>query len=188
MQNMGTILAKIGSNLKQLRLRRHLSTRELASRSGVSHSTISLIERDKISPTVDTLQAVLDALGSRLSEFLSSISEGASSPFYRADDMPEIGNPESISYKIIGLNHPYRSIQFLHETYAVGADSGEMLTHVAQEAGYVMSGQIEVTVGHETRILERGDGYYFDSQSFHRFRNVGRTTAKIISAISPPTY
>lgn len=181
-------MAKIGENLRRLRLRRHLSTRELASRSGISHSTISLIERDKISPTIDTLQAVLDALGSRLSEFLSGIREGGASPFYRADDLPEIGNPENISYKIIGLNHPYRSIQFLNETYAIGADSGEMLTHVAQETGYVMSGQIEVTVGQATRVLEKGDGYYFDSREFHRFRNVGFTKAEIISAISPPSY
>lgn len=181
-------MAKIGSNLKRLRLRRHLSTRELANRSGISHSTISLIERDKISPTIDTLQAILDALGSRLSEFLSGIREGGSSPFYRARDLPEIGNPANISYKIIGLDHAYRSIQFLNETYAVDADSGEMLTHVAQEAGYVMSGQIEVTVGQATRVLEKGDGYYFDSREFHRFRNVGSTKAEIISAISPPSY
>ena len=181
-------MAKVGNTLKQLRLRRHLSTRELASRSGVSHSTISLIERDKISPTIDTLQAVLDALGSRLAEFLGGILEGVSSPFYRAADLPEIGNPENISYKIIGLDHPYRSFQFLNETYAVGADSGEMLTHVAQEAGYMTSGQIEVTVGDETRVLGKGDGYYFDSRQFHRFRNVGNTKAEIISAISPPSY
>lgn len=181
-------MAKIGSNLKRLRLRRHLSTRELASRSGISHSTIPLIERDKISPTINTLQAILDALGSRLPEFLSGIREGGASPFYRADDLPEIGNPESISYKIIGLDHTYRSIQFLKETYAIGADSGKMLTHVAQEAGYVISGQIEVTVGQAKCVLGKGDGYYFDSREFHRFRNVGETKAEIISAISPPSY
>ncbi|SEM32537.1 transcriptional regulator, XRE family with cupin sensor [Roseovarius azorensis] len=181
-------MAKIGVNLRRLRQRRHLSTRELASRSGVSHSTISLIERDQISPTVDTLQAVLDALGSRLSEFLSGVREGGTSPFYRAEDLPEIGNPDNISYKIIGLDHVFRSIQFLHETYSVGADSGEMLTHVAQEAGFVMTGQVEVTVGQATRVLNRGDGYYFDSREFHRFRNVGSTKAEIISAISPPSY
>lgn len=181
-------MAKIGANLKRLRLRRHLSTRELASRSGVSHSTVSLIERDQISPTVDTLQAVLDALGSRLSEFLSGVREGGASPFYRAAELPEIGNPDSISYKIIGLDHPFRSIQFLQESYSVGADSGEMLTHVAQEAGFVLAGEVEVTVGQATRVLTPGDGYYFDSREFHRFRNVGSTKAEIISAISPPSY
>jgi len=181
-------MAKIGGNLRRLRQRRHLSTRELASRSGISHSTISLIERDRISPTVDTLQAVLDALGSRLSEFLSGVREAGSSPFYPAEDLPEIGNPDNISYKIIGLDHPFRSIQFLRETYSVGADSGEMLTHVAQEVGFVMTGQVEVTVGATARVLNQGDGYYFDSRELHRFRNVGATKAEIISAISPPSY
>jgi transcriptional regulator with XRE-family HTH domain len=181
-------MAKIGDKLKRLRLRRHLSTRELASRSGISHSTISLIERDKISPSVDTLQAVLDALGSRLAEFLSEIREAGASPFYLSEELPEIGNPDNISYRIIGLNHPHRSIQILKETYAIGADSGEMLTHVAQEGGYIMSGEVELTVGATTRVLRKGDGYYFDSRELHRFRNVGAQKAEIFSAISPPSY
>ncbi|WP_417425535.1 cupin domain-containing protein, partial [Hoeflea sp.] len=76
----------------------------------------------------------------------------------------------------------------LRETYAVGADSGELLSHVAQEAGCVVSGAIELTVGNQCRVLHKGDGYYFDSRELHRFRNVGKTTAEVISAISPPSY
>ena len=126
-------MAKIGYALKSLRLRRQLSMRELALRSGVSHTTISMMERDAISPTIDTLQAVLDALGSRLAEFLGGVRQGAGSPFYPAEDMPEIGNPDTISYRLIGLNHPYRSFQFLRESYAVGADTGEMLSHARRK-------------------------------------------------------
>lgn len=188
MDHAVNIMPKIGANLRELRKRRQLSIRELAVRSGVAHSTISLIERDAVSPSVDTLQAVLDALGSRASEFLGGIEGGAGSPFYLAEDLPEIGNPETISYRLIGLNHPYRAIQFLKETYAVGADTGIMLSHVAQETGYVLSGRIELTVRDECRVLSRGDGYYFDSREPHRFRNVGDTIAEIVSAISPPTY
>lgn len=171
-----------------LRLRRQLSMRELAIRSGVSHTTISLIERDAISPTIDTMQAILEALGSRLAEFLGGVRDGGGSPFYPADELPEIGNPDTISYQLIGLNHPYRSFQFLKETYAIGADSGQMLSHIAQEAGCVTAGWVEVTVGGQTRELRKGDGYYFDSREPHRFRNVGPGPAEIISAISPPSY
>jgi transcriptional regulator with XRE-family HTH domain len=181
-------MAKIGKDLKALRERRQLSMRELALRSGVTHTTISMIERDAISPSIDTLQAILDALGSRLAEFLGGLRDGSSSPFYPAQDIPEIGNPETISYRLIGLNHPYRSFQFLKETYAVGADSGEVLSHVAQEAGFVVSGRVEVTVGNQTRELRAGDGYYFDSREPHRFRNTGQSKAEIVSAISPPSY
>ena len=40
-------MALIGVHLKELRSRRKLTVRELATRSGISHASISLIERDK---------------------------------------------------------------------------------------------------------------------------------------------
>nr|WP_246591857.1 helix-turn-helix domain-containing protein [Aminobacter anthyllidis] len=43
-------MPKIGSKLRELRRRRDLGVRELAIRSGISHSTISLMERDKNQP------------------------------------------------------------------------------------------------------------------------------------------
>ena len=63
-------MPNVGSKLRELRLRRKLGVRELADRSGISHSTISLIERDKISPSLDTLSAVLDASGITLTSSL----------------------------------------------------------------------------------------------------------------------
>lgn len=60
---------KIGDRLRELRQRRKLSVRAVALRSGVSHSSVSLIERDLISPSLDTLHAILDALGTTLSGF-----------------------------------------------------------------------------------------------------------------------
>ncbi len=76
----------------------------------------------------------------------------------------------------------------LHETYATGADTGEAISHAAQEAGVVVVGTVEITVGARQRRLSAGDAYYFDSQTPHRFRNVGEEEARIVSAITPPTY
>lgn len=181
-------MAKIGQNLKALRIRRQLSIRDLALRAGVTHTTISLIEKDRISPTIDTLQAIVDALGSKLTEFLSGLPEERSSPFYPSSELLEIGNPSSISYQLIGLNHPNRTFQFLKETYAPGATSGEPVSHIAQEAGYVLSGSIMLIVDDQSSILQKGDGYYFDSQKPHSFYNIGTENAEIVSAISPPSY
>ncbi|AUH64998.1 cupin domain-containing protein [Paracoccus zhejiangensis] len=181
-------MAKIGRQLKELRSRRQLSIRVLAARSGVSHSTISLIERDQISPTIDTLGAILDALGTTIVGFMSSGRTAQANPFYRADDLPEIGGSDGISYKIIGLNFPARQIQFLKESYRPGADSGGGLSHAAEEAGYVLAGRVELTVGEKIAILEAGDAYYFDSRQEHRFRNIGGTIAEIVSAVTPPNY
>ena len=182
-------MATIGPRLHELRRRRGLSVRELAARSGVSHSAISLMERDQISPSVDTLSAVLDALGSTLTAFFSELE--SSLPyriFHRRDELVEIGKTGAISYRMIGAGHPNRQLLMLHETYVPGADTGEAVSHAAQEAGMVISGTAEVTVGAESRVLAKGDGYYFDSRLPHRFRNCGDTPCEIVSAITPPTY
>lgn len=182
-------MPQIGPKLKELRGRRHLGIRELALRSGVSHSTISLIERDRMSPSVETLGAILDALGTTLSGFFADLqSTLPHSPFYRAADFVEIGQANSISYRVIGINHPNRQILMLHETYVPGADTGAAVAHSAQEAGMVLRGAVEITVGDQTRVLEAGDGYYFDSREQHRFRNLTGGPSEILSAITPPTY
>jgi transcriptional regulator with XRE-family HTH domain len=182
-------MPRIGRHIKDLRTRRKLTVRELAARSGISHATISLIERDRTSPSIDTLSAITDSLGTTLVGFFEDIQQSApSSPFYTADELVEIGATRSISYRMLGVNQPNRHILMLHEVYEVGADTGEAFTHKSQEAGFVLQGEVELTVGTESRVLRKGDGYYFDSQQPHRFRNVGKTRAEIISAVSPPTY
>ena len=182
-------MPKVGTKLAEMRHRRNLGIRELAARSGISHSTISLLERDRMSPSLDTLSAILEALGSTLVGFFSELQSTIPySPFYTADDLVEIGQENSVSYKMIGVNHPDRQILMLHETYVAGADSGQAFSHSAQETGMVTQGAIEVTVGEQCRVLQKGDGYYFDSRLPHRFRNVLDEQSEIVSAVTPPTY
>jgi transcriptional regulator with XRE-family HTH domain len=80
-------MPRIGTKLHELRRRRSLSVREVAKRSGVSHSAISLIERDRMSPSVDTLTAILDALGTTLTGFFLDLQSNLpASPFYGTSD------------------------------------------------------------------------------------------------------
>lgn len=80
-------------------------------------------------------------------------------------------------------------LQMLHETYEPGADTGEELyTHEAEEAGLVVSGQVELTVGEEVATLKAGDGYIFDSRKPHRFRNKSKKRCVIVSACTPPSF
>ena len=142
-----------------------------------------------MSPSVDTLGAILEAMGSTLTGFFSELGETVPhSPFYRAEDLPEIGRADGISYRMVGINHPNRKLLMLRETYQPGADTGEAFSHKAQEAGIVTAGVVEVSVGERTRLLRAGDAYYFDSERPHRFRNPGSDPAELISAITPPTY
>jgi mannose-6-phosphate isomerase-like protein (cupin superfamily) len=63
-----------------------------------------------------------------------------------------------------------------------------MLGHDGEEAGVVIRGRIEITVGEARRVLGPGDAYYYDSRTPHRFRNIGKEPCEIISVCTPPNF
>jgi transcriptional regulator with XRE-family HTH domain len=180
----------IGTRLQRVRRTKNLSQRELAKRVGVTNSTISLIEQNKVSPSVSSLKKVLDGIPISLADFFTLDAEGdtADSAFYRAGQLPDLGS-DAIHYFLVGQRHPRRQMCILREVMPPGADTGDaMLAHDGEEGGVVVQGRVEVTVGDEVQELGPGDGYYFESRRPHRFRNIGDTDAVIVSASTPPTF
>lgn len=180
----------IGARLQLVRKSKSLSQRELAKRVGVTNSTISLIEQNKVSPSVSSLKKVLDGIPISLADFFTLDLETGSGdePFYVADDLPDVGNND-IHYFLVGQRRPQRQMCILREVMPPGSDTGEsMLSHDGEEGGVIVSGQVEVTVGDRIRVLLPGDAYYFESRTPHRFRNVGDTPAVIVSANTPATF
>lgn len=187
----------IGQRLRAARTARGLSQRELARKAGVTNGLISQIEQNRSSPSVSSLKRILDAMPLSLAEFFSHGDEDRKRIFFRSSELLEL-NPERllrrrglagrISLLQIG-NGAGHAIQMLYEHYEPGADTGsEGYTHKGEEAGIVISGRIEVTVGGETAELGPGDAYRFDSTVPHRFRNRGKEVCTLISACSPPTF
>lgn len=178
----------LGARLRQLRGDRGFSQRELAKRASVTNSTISLIEQNSVSPSVSSLKKILDAMSVSISAFFAGDALARPQPFYRAEEMTEIGDG-TLSWRLVAARRPGRSMSILHERYPPGADTGEdMLEHEGEEGGVVTTGEIEITVNNEVAILKAGDAYYFDSRLPHRFRNIGNRECVIVSANSPPTF
>ena len=63
---MKTVDRTAGQLLREARMRRGVSQNRLAIRVGTTQSAISRIERNRVSPTVETLQALLHMLGEDL--------------------------------------------------------------------------------------------------------------------------
>lgn len=178
----------VGPRLRFLRERHKLSQRELAKRAGVTNSTISLIEAGKSNPSIGALKRILDGVPIGLAEFFALEPDRPLHPFYRAEDLTEIGSG-GISYRQVGEALFGRALQILHERYEPGADTGRVpLVHDGEEGAVIISGRLEVTVDGERRILGPGDAYYFDSKRPHRFRCVGPEPCIAVSACTPPTF
>ena len=177
----------VGPRLRLVRELYGLSQRELARRAGVTHGTISLIEAERVSPSVASLKKVLDGVPLSLAEFFTFDAHESRRVFYRADELQDMGSGD-IVFRLVGADRRQRSITLLHECYAPGADTGEtMLSHDGEEGGVVIRGEIELTVAGQARTLAPGDAYYFESRLPHRFRNAGTEPCEIVSANSPPS-
>lgn len=190
----------VGSRLKAIREESGLSQRELAQRAGVTNGLVSLIERNKTSPSITSLRKILEILGMTLAEFFDSGAPPEPGKFvFRHGELTEI-NPGRIyrsagaeALKALSLKRwgkqGQTNLLLLYETYEPGADTGEeAYSHEGEEGGFVIEGEMLLTVGETTELLRAGDAYLFDSRLPHRFRNVAQTRCVIVSAATPPTF
>ena len=180
----------VGARLLAIRKLKGLSQRELAKRAGVTNSTISMIEKNSVSPSISSLKKVLGGIPMSLVEFFSSDLDEQNQPkvVYKSDELVDIGGGE-VTMRLVGRAFPERSLAFLEETYPPGTDTGpEMLCHEGEEAGMVIAGSLELTVGEEVFVLESGDSYYFRSEQPHRFRNPFEQPARLISATTAANF
>jgi transcriptional regulator with XRE-family HTH domain len=178
----------VGAQLRAVRTLYGLSQRELAKRAGVTNGLISLIEQNRVSPSVSSLKKVLDGIPMSIAEFFTMDLTASSQVFYSVDELTDLGD-RNVSLRLVAARRTNRAMSVMHERYAPGSDTGaDMLRHEGEEGGVVIRGRIDLTVGGETRVLGPGEAYYFTSAIPHRFRNSGSEPCEIVSAATPPTF
>lgn len=185
----------VGERLKALRVQFGFSQRQLAESAGVPHGQISMIETNRSSPSVASLRKILGGLGITMSEFFEPEATSNPQPFFTPSDLRDLTSllyqGDQLAQKMITIKQvgdaKAHGLQLLHERYEAGADTGaSMIEHEAHEGGIVISGEVEVTVGDQVRVLKAGDAYLFNSREPHRFRNISDRPAEVISACTPP--
>lgn len=178
----------VAARLKAVRTLRNISQRELAKRTGVTHSSLSLIEQGKVSPSVSSLKKILDGIPMTVGEFFTLDLENTDQIFYGADELQDVGSG-NLSLKLVGANRKNRALSFIIETYEAGSDTGhDMMAYRGEEAGVVIEGEIEVIVGGQVRVLQAGDSYYFSTTQPHRFRNNSSQQCRVVSCSTPAKH
>jgi len=174
-------MENIGGRLKEIRTQMGISQRELASRAGLTNGMISLIETNKASPTVASLIKVLNAIPMSVVDFFQSGETDVKKVFFDVDEQTDVGS-NNVRLMLVGGKNAGGQIELIHETYPPGTDTGrEMMSHEGEEGGFIVHGEIEVTIGAETRLLKAGEAYFFDTKTPHRFRNASSEICEIVS-------
>ena len=172
---------RIGTRVRDLRASRGLTLEDLAERSGVSRSMISVIERGESSPTAALLEKLASGLGVSLASLFDAPKPNRD-PVARRAEQPQWRDPASgyvrRNVSPAGVASP---IQIVEVEFPAGArvafDSGARDTRVHQQV-WVLDGSIEVSVGDESHQLRTGDCFAFVLDRPTAFRNRTRKTAR----------
>lgn len=174
----------MGPKLREMRLRRGLSMRALARASGLSANAISMVERGRSSPSVNTLAKLASALEIPVSDFFEGESERRDVVFMRASarrgEAFALGQWESLGGEL--FSGPIEAYLFNLDVGAGG--SQKTIEYRAYQMALCLRGLISFQVLGETFLLQAGDCILLRSGLKHRWSNHGITEARLLIVLS----
>ena len=175
----------IGAKIKRIRLSNQLTLEELANRSELTKGFLSQLERDLTSPSVATLENILEALGTNLKDFFSE-DEDEQIVFSKDDFFENIQDDYKISYII--PNAQKNEMEPILIEIAPGKQSMTLDPHEGQEFGYVVQGKVKLVYGENEFVLKKGETFYLKGLVSHYLVNNSETKAKVIWVSTPPVF
>jgi mannose-6-phosphate isomerase-like protein (cupin superfamily) len=176
-----------------------MSLAQVAEQAGVSTSFVSQVERGVANPTLSTLKALMEALGSSVGALLedgdwsdangSKPADDTGIAVLRAGQRRRIVYPgSSIANELLSPSLQ-RKMEIIWVEAAPGAGSGgHPHKHEGEECGIVISGEMSFKVGDTECLLGPRDAIYFSSNIPHQWENAGAEDLIAIWIITPPTF
>lgn len=178
------VSVNIGERLRELREARNISMRALAARSGLSANALSMIERNRASPSVSTLYKLAEALGISITSFFGANQERQQLVFLKADARSRVSFTRGVFEGLGGEQFVGRVEPFML-TLENSANSGpRSMTHTGHEFVFCLRGELEYQVERQIFQLEAGDSLLFAAHLKHKWRNPGKNVATAIIIIS----
>jgi transcriptional regulator with XRE-family HTH domain len=112
-------------------------------------------------------------------EALVSIRRDGLGPLVRPDERRLLTLDSGVTWEMLG-ELPGRAVDFLLITYPPGgtsSSSGGLMRHPGSEYGFVIRGELVLTLGFEEIRLRPGDAISFESTTPHSYRNDGTEPA-----------
>ena len=175
----------IGTKIKQLRLANDLTLEELASRSELTKGFLSQVERNLTSPSISSLEDILEALGTNLASFFKE--EGKEQVVFGKEDF-FVSEQEGYTIEWIVPNAQKNEMEPILLTLEGNGISLTIDTHRGQEFGYVLKGEICLVMGKETYRLKAKETFYLNAAPSHYLKNPSRKEAKVLWITMPPMF
>jgi transcriptional regulator with XRE-family HTH domain len=183
---------QIGARVKHARILAGIRMRELAEKVGCTESMVSKIESGRVIPSLPMLNRLVEALDRDLASFFGAdlnspgiIQRAGQRPVTTTDP---IRGGVGVSYERLV---PFGAGSLLEANVHVIEPAGtkeDPITHQGETLGYVVEGQIELTIESTVYALSTGDSFFFKNHLTNSYRNIGSATARVIWVNTPQVH
>jgi transcriptional regulator with XRE-family HTH domain len=181
---------QIGEKIKRFREDNALTLQDMAERTGLSTAVLSQIENHLVSPPLGTLIRLTRALDLRPGHFFDQHPDRPFTIVRKEERRPvsrfasKRGIQYGYSYESLGHDMKDRHMEpFLVTLEPATLASPKPASHDGEEFLFVLEGEMEVTLGEHSDVLQPGDAIYYDSNIPHLVQCKGEEKALILAVI-----
>ncbi len=184
---------KLGEKIRELRLKRRHTLREVAETTGLSIPLLSQVENNAVSPPVATLLRIANALEVGISYFFREEESRERAVVVRKHERKKTFRPlhaqhgdSGYQYEALAYTKNSKHMEpFLVEFEPKKKDALTYLRHGGEEFLFLFRGRLAFHYDHQEIILDAGDSLYFESDVPHGFRALRGRKAQAIVVVFP---
>lgn len=178
---------EIGMRVKNFRLSKGMTLKDIEIKAKVSATHVSEIERGMTSPTVGALAKIAEAMGTNVAHLVEKKNISMVSVVNKSNRKPMQFKDWGATYYSLTKDIPNPMMSFLEVELDPGIKRPEeTTTHSGEEFALVTKGVMEILIGDEKYILKEGDSIHYKATQPHAMRNIGDAQCRAIWVTLPP--
>ena len=177
-----------GEKIRSVREKKHLTLKTVALQAGVSESLVSQIERNRVSPAIDTLLSLANVLDINLEYLFEEYNRRRPVSIIRSGERRTI-NEEDIMFEEVSAPAE-KDGQNTLESYMITIPPTSRTHrgsygHLGKEVGLILEGSGILHYENERYELDCGDSVTFSAGAPHTLENTGDVPLKAVWTVTP---
>jgi transcriptional regulator with XRE-family HTH domain len=188
-----------GDTIRAIRQKLGLTLNEVGRRTGMAVSTLSKLEKGRVSLSFDKLLAISKALGVDMAELLEPAPhhESTGAPLRGRRVVQRAGEGQLVETR--SYRQLYLATELLHKRMTpivvvlrartmdeFREEFGGLIRHPGEEFVYVIEGELEfLSELYAPLRLAAGDSMYFDSEMGHAYLNASDPPCRVVVSCAP---
>jgi transcriptional regulator with XRE-family HTH domain len=177
----------LGDKIRKIRISKGMNLATFAAEIGKTTSYLSQVERGLASPSIMALREISKTLNVPIFYFL--VDDGKQRGVVRKNERKVLQFPKShLTFELLSPDLS-KQIEMIRIQLEPGASTCTApLPHQGEECTFVLEGKMEIQIGDEFFILEKGDTIYYIASIPHKITSIGEEDLVVISAITPSNF